>query len=170
MAPPADRIFGLASALLDAIGAHFASVGVALPARQFVANSPTVVHDCEQLAVAVERVYAVDGDTVVEVTQTSPPRASFAMRAATMSIHLVRCVPVMKDGPPRPPSGDEITGSAQTILRDAQLLTNAVTAAVRDGSLPGCGTVAPLEWAPITASGGMGGGVYRVRLGLSIGA
>lgn len=162
---PASRIFAIADACLDAVVAHYIAAGVSLPARQYVANGlPSF--DCEQITVFVENTYGIQGSPLAENPAAQLRDAGHAMRAAVFAITIVRCVPVLDDEGDPPSPADE-SASAAEIYADATLCLNALVAAEVAGGLPGCGSVAFLQWRNENAQGGLGGGTLRVAVSLS---
>lgn len=164
MAPNADRLWLLASAVKAAIVEGYSDADAELPDRQYVTvGNPA--HDCEQLVVAVENTFGHEGAIQQELVEPHMARPAHALRASRMAIHLLRCWPVVGDDE-QPPTPDAEEEAAELALTDSQLLLNVIVAAQRAGDLPRCGGVAFEQWTALTPSGGIGGGVLRVRLTL----
>lgn len=163
MAPSADRWAVVADDVLAAVVAGYVTAGVELPERQLIAPS-LPVWDCELLAVHVERQFSYAGNLASEVVEPLTDAPGFALRGAVIAVHLIRCVP-SQDDDGNPPTAAAETAAAETILRDSQLLVNVLVAAVRNGDIGTCNSVAFQEWESLTASGGLGGGRLRMRYG-----
>jgi hypothetical protein len=141
---------------------QFAAASVTLPSRRFVSNGAVAFDECEQLAVQVERIHV--GGVGAE---TSAPVNCVVTRTAELAVWLTRCTPQMaEDG--TPPSASEIDASAEDLLADAVLLSEAVITKRRDyahfdGNRRDVGIA---ELRPIGPEGGQGGAVQRVRVQL----
>lgn len=158
MAIPVDRSFNAAQALLDAVVAHYATVAVDLPERQYVTDG-TPAWDCEQLTVQMERTFNGLPDQ-----PTVAPLDCLLVRTAIFVIELVRCIPVVEDelGNAVVPAADEISASARRILGDQALIVNAVVGAQRAGELAGCRGLTIVDWENAEPQGGLGGGRQRI--------
>lgn len=160
----AGRAFEVASAVLTAVEDHYGNEGVGLPARRYVADGPVVVHDCEQIAVAVERIFM--GSVAQQVLE---PVTCYHERVAVIAVHTIRCSP-----PPKvvgqkatPPSPSAISESAAMTLADAVLVENALLEAHREARLGQVSGLAFEDWNGIGPGGNLVGGILRVRVGLA---
>lgn len=156
----ASRLVDAAQVLLDQVVARFAAEGVALPAKQFVANTTVegLSLDVEQLATAVQRVYVgtpgAEGD---------PGSGLFFPLVADLALVLTRCVPTSST--PSGPTAKALGDSARTILTDLSLVASAVGRAAANDAW-GCERVRIGGGTPIAPSGGLGGLLYRVSLSI----
>lgn len=168
MAPPVTRLLDLADAVLAAIVGHWPAGCDDLPDRQFVCNGSIIWDGCEQLAVSVARTAAAtEGDPATEGLVST--NAFVGQQFAAIDISLLRCVPDIVENEmavPSVPSPADLEASASTILRDAQGVRNAVTAAQRAGELASCSGLVIEGWASAGPEGSMGGGMTRIRLSL----
>lgn len=169
---PADRIFDIATACLEAVEAHYGSEGYDLPARRYVANGLpafdlTEDQECdEQVTVFCESTYGIQGSPLIEDPREQLADAGHAMRAGIFAITVVRCVPTIDDSTAIPTVAEE-NASSQEIYADAVLTLNALVAAQRAGELPGCGSITFLRWTNENAQGGVGAGTLRVAIALT---
>jgi hypothetical protein len=120
-----------AKALLDAVVGGYETAGVDLPERQLVALG-LPAWDCEQLTVSIERIYAHGGDVNIEAPTVTHAHPGFLMRAAVMSVLLLRCVPTSDDSGTPPAAEDEQAG-ALAVYADQQLVENAIIDAYNAG-------------------------------------
>lgn len=163
MAPSPERWYTVADDVLDALVAGYVAQGVDLPDRQLVTPG-LPAWDCDMLAVQVEREFSYSGNLAQEVIEPLTQGVAFAMRGAQLGITLVRCVPV-PDEEGNPPTAANEQASAELILTDSQRMLNVLVAAVRNGDIGGCNSVAFMEWVALGPEGGLGGGLLRVRIG-----
>jgi hypothetical protein len=158
VAPPADRLYSAARALLDTVVAYYDDQGVPLPDRRFVSDG-TPAWDCEQVCTYVERTFS--GTLEDENTR---PMNCLVVRSAQIVVEIARCTPVFaNEWSDAPPAADEIDGVAQTVLGDSMLLANGIVAAHKAGDLGGCRGLALVEWESLGPQGGLVGGRQRVR-------
>lgn len=167
---PTDRWYQAASDLLAVVVAGYAAEGVPLPARQLVTPGVPAwdidVAPCDGLVgVYVERQFSYAGNLAQEVIEPLYPAVGFATRGAVVSVNVLRCVPVLTDQG-LPPAATAEEAAAATILGDSQLLVNTIVAAVRDGEIGGCGSLALEGWRSLGPEGGWAGGALTVRLGV----
>ena len=167
MPPDPDAIDTLAHAVKDAVIDGYAALSEPLPAHRVVAPG-TPALDCEGLYVFVERTFAHDGNVVQEVLQPMPAAAGFSLRACTIGVLLVRCVPVVSQQGQRavPPKAEDEEAAAQQILRDATLVVTILGAAQKAGQLAGCNSLALENWTSRGPDGGLAGGLHRLRAGV----
>lgn len=164
MIPP-DRIYAIADACLDAVVAHYATLGTELPARQYVANG-TPAYDCEQLTVNVESTAPITGSPLNEIASDLIRDAGHAMRSGLYAVTILRCIPTLDDEGDPPPVTDEAASSA-LIYADAVNVLNALIAAEIAGEIPGHGSVVFRGWQSVEPQGGLGGGILRVSISLA---
>lgn len=157
----ATTLADLAEALLTAVEAGFEDAGVGLPERRFVADG-VVVHDCEQVAVALDRLYT----TVPRAEDpTQMAGALPVLWFATFVIHVVRCVPTPSGSPAGMPSATAITDMGRSIHTDLWLASRSVRTEWAASRLGGaCSALQLEEGRPIAHSGGHGGSTTRVTL------
>lgn len=158
MAPPPDRLYSAARALLDEVVAYYATQGVDLPARQFVSDG-TPAWDCEQVCTYVERTFSG-----LPAAENSDPINCLVVRSAQIAIEIARCTPVFADEwSDAPPTAEAIDAVAQQVLSDPMHVAAAVVAAHRAGDLGGDQGLSLLEWESLGPQGGFVGGRLRVR-------
>jgi hypothetical protein len=163
--PAPDRLFAVASKCLAIIEAHYATANVELPDRRGVTHG-NAIYDCEQLTVQVERTYSIQGAAAAEVVADTN---CLGMRAATLAITTLRCVPTQDRGgkPPRPAAEE---AAAQVVLQDPTLQWTALREAFKAGGLkPYDHGLAFETWQAIGPDGGLSGGTMRVRWALAAG-
>ena len=118
----------LPQAILVAVQGYFAANGVDLPTRQYItAGDPNLVAwDCEQLVVCLADL---GWGRAADATQLSPSFGKTAsvnaMRHATYSVLLTRCVPGITDGGDVP-ENDQLTQSGLAVMTDAGLLSQCL--------------------------------------------
>lgn len=157
MPPAATEVYDQGAAVLAAVVAGYAEAGVALPAKQYVAEGPPA-YDCEQVVVAFARLRpGLPGAS--DVTSPDMQRATLP-RVVTWAVHVVRCVPVQTGK--RPPSATQLGDSAAGVLTDASVLPRSVVNAWRAGDLASCSGLAVLEVAPAGPEGGVAGTVLTL--------
>lgn len=160
MAPPVDRLLGLAQTVLDAVVANWSDDAFPLPDLQYVADGAVPWDGCPTLAVSYVRSYpAPSGDVTLEQL-SAHPRQKFTI-ASVWDVWLLRCVPDMDVNGTDivMPAPDEVEAAADEVLVDAQALMNAVLSGV-----PGCQHAALESCTAAGPQGGMAGNVVRVRL------
>lgn len=169
---PTGRLYDVAEACKTAVVAYYTAQAETLPDRRYVANGLpafdlTDEGDCdEQFTVFVENTYGISGPPLLEDPNAQLGDAGHAMRAATVALTIVRCVPTIDDSGSIPTVAEE-EASAEQIYADAVLMLNALIVAERAGDLAGCGSVTFLRWTNENAQGGVGGGTLRVAISLS---
>lgn len=165
MPPPADRLYTVASLCLSVIEDHYAEKGADLPTRRCVTDG-VAIYDCEQLTVQVERVYSITGNAAQESLAEAD---CLGMRAATLAITTLRCVPTLTSQG-KAPTTAKLDASAQRLLADPTLQWNALRQARKAGALAPYNHGLVLEnWQGIGPEGGLGGGTMRVRWTLTAG-
>lgn len=166
---PSTRVSATALAVKQAVVDYYEAGGYDLPSRRLVTPGLPAFDCCEMLAVQVERVFQHQGEVAQEVLQSIGAAAAATVRGASFAVWILRSVPVMKEsGRMRvaPPSADDEEAAAMRILADQQLVWNALIEAQRAGTLATCDSMAMDAWTYVGPSGGIGGGVQRVRLSL----
>lgn len=159
MLPP-DRLYNVARAALDIVAAAYVDLDVDLPERQYVADG-TPAWDCEQVVVYVERTFSGLADQ-----ETVAIQECLLIRSASLWVEVVRCVPVLDDRGDAP-AADDIEASAQVILADPLIITNALVAAYRAGTFGGCKGLVLEGWESLGPEGGLAGGRQRFRYQLT---
>lgn len=157
MIPPA-RLYDVASQVLDICSAGLTDA----PERQYVTQS-LPAFDCEELIVGADGILGHDGDISIE---TTGPVRCLSMRAAELSVWLVRCVPSI-DANTQPPTAAQMDASAQRLLADPLEMFNALMAAYLAGEFSTCFGLAFMRWTSVVDQGEFGGGVLRVRVDLT---
>lgn len=146
----ASRLFDLAASIRQAIVDYYdiEADAPSLPAERLIVNCAFAQHalDCEQLVVAVDDLAPDIGG--------EPTGRSFGGYAATITVGVVRCVPVLSDSGD-PPSAAEIEASAAVVLADLSLVGGAL--AVWAAATQTCRYVTLGRGAPIGPEGGVGG-------------
>lgn len=168
MAPPPGRVYDVCT---DLLGGVIANHGGSLPGRTYVsAGAPA--WDCELLAVWCERTYQCDGDITQEARAPQRAGAAHTMRAGTFVVTLLRCTPAVIDVEGADvvlPTVEAEQEASELLYEDNQRIMNALMAAEKDGSLPGCHGVAFIDWRSLGPFGGLVAGEQRVAVGLSSG-
>lgn len=166
MAPAPSRIYDVCTELLAAVVTHH---GGTLPDRQYVAAGPAA-WDTELVAVWCERTSSYDGNPSQDVQTIQRPGAGFAMRVGTFVVSIARCTPAVVGDKGRKPTVEKEEAASSALYGDAQRVINALVAAAKADELPGCHSLAFLDWTPVGPEGGFVGGDLRVRVGLVVGA
>lgn len=145
----------LGDAVLAAVVDGFSDASVSLPTRQFVADGQ-VVHDCEQVAVALDRLFTT-------LPRAEAPdqllRAMPILWFATFVVHIVRCVPKPGTNGSMPDAAD-LTDAATTIHTDMWVTGRSL----RAGLAGSCESLNIEEGRLITHSGGFGGSTTRLTV------
>lgn len=159
-----EKLYGFGLATVAAIERHYRSAQIALPDRRLVVPG-LPAYDCELLGVHIERVYPFDGSVAQELIADEDGGVAFMMRAATVVVYMLRCVPVVtRSG--SPPAAKDEEKAAEAILRDPVHLWRSLIEAQAAGTLPGCGGLGWESWESINPDGGLGGGLLRFRVAL----
>lgn len=168
MPPPPERIYDVCGQLLAAVEARH---GAPLPARRYIsAGAPA--WDCDLLATWCERTAGTAGTVAQEAVVVHTAEPTHAMRYGLFVVTLVRCTPAVPDADGQTvtlPTVEDEDGAARTLYEDAQRMLNALVAANKAGELPGCHSVAFVDWRTVGPDGGYVAGELRVRVGLSVG-
>lgn len=154
------KLFDLCSAILATLAADWPGDAEPLPERQYVSNG-MIVWDCDQLVVMVEATYGTEADLAAEGI-FSQASAGFGLRAATIGVAVLRCVPDVDDEG-TPPSWESIQDSSEIILSDAETVLSVLLAAQQAGELATCQALAFDRWTSEGPQGGLAGGVTRLR-------
>jgi hypothetical protein len=161
-----DLIGTIAQTVKVALVTHYATVGFDLPAfQQIVPGLPA--YDCEMVAIQAEAILPHGGSASLDVTaQAHKYEPAHSMRYVRLAIVILRCVPGPHDDG-KPPTVAETEAAAAVILRDAILVGNALLTAELAGEFTGCSGMAVESWEGVEPSGGLGGGILRVRFDLT---
>lgn len=159
-------LYALAAAVLDVVHARLTLDDLDPPDRRYVsAGQPAhdlAEGDCsEQLTVQVTRVFSTSGSVTVE---TPGPVRDPGQMTVEVSIQVVRCAPTLDDLGGAPGAVVE-EAAARMVLVDAAAVDAALTAATGD-ELPGCSSVAVMEWRPGGPQGGVVWGTTVARIGV----
>lgn len=157
-------LYNLASNVLDAIVAGWPVGATALPERQYVTFGD-VAWDCEQLVVAIERVFGIDGDVTGETYIQDGTLRGF--QGVTVGAWLIRCVPDIDsalDGQLIFPSVADLDASAQILCADPIHMWNTIASAQAAGAIASCNGLAFQDADPAGPLGGFGGTLLRVRM------
>ena len=162
MGTPTDRAYQVASDVLAEVVEALESVGNGAPDRRYVNDGQLVAWDCEQVTVAVESIHGHTGN----LFEASGAQDCLVMRAAVVSVWIVRCSPVLDDSG-TPPPVSEIEASARVALSDPLVVVNAITDAYRAGRITGSRGLAFLDGTTAGPDGGFVGTVSRFRIDLT---
>jgi hypothetical protein len=160
-----DVLWLVCKQLLAGLVAHH---GGDLPARQYVsAGAPA--WDCPLVAVWCETTTGYEANPNVATQLTNRRGAGFAMRSGTFVLTIVRKTRAVAKGDSAPPVARE-EEAAEALYTDQQRMVNALLAAVDADELPGCHSLALLDWRVLGPDGTSVAGELRVRVGLVRGA
>lgn len=155
-------IGALAQAVLDTVVAAYAAEAIELPDRRYT-TSGAVAYDCEQVVVSLVRLYP--GIAFLE-DPSQPVLKATLLRSVQLAVHVVRCIPTLKDGtgPINPfPTATELDDSGQQLLVDAYMLPTSIVRAWHDGDLSTyCSTLGVRELVPAEPDGGFGGSILSI--------
>lgn len=141
-APEPSAVADAATAILDAVVAAFAEVGVALPERRYrYIGRPA--YDCEQVVVWLERIFPGKVGQQVTTAMVCGP-----LRVAQFNVDIVRCVALDEEG--GIPAAGLLDGDGATLLTDAWLLHRGVERRIPDiarapGYSVGLGATTPTQ-------------------------
>jgi hypothetical protein len=163
-------LFDLGVAVKDAIETHWPGDAEPLPDRRFVSNG-SMVWDCDQLAIGVDRTFGTLGDPAFEsVSAQASGGLTYVVTAATVTALLLRCVPMVEtdenDEVISIPTSTEMQDSAQLILSDSINLYNALLLAYQAGELAPCQGLAFESGQAEGPEGGLGGWSIKIRAAL----
>lgn len=165
--PLTSRVWALAETALALLVDNWPSDGSAdpLPTRRYV-NFGNVIWDCEQLVVSVERTFGIGGDVTQEQFQAD--YGVMALRAVTLAVWIIRCVPdIDSEGPTIIlPTGAEIAAAHEVLSADADQVLAIFTREQRLHHFAGCESLAFENMTAMGPEGGFGGAVTRLRAGL----
>lgn len=159
------KLADTAAALLQVCVDGLTTAGLTVPERQYV-SSGSVAYDCEQLVVTLERLYPA---VPFQDDPGAPVLRMTLLRAATLGVHLVRCIPTLSDGPRGDvfPTPADLDASGMALLTDALVLPKVITTAWRaDTFLGTCDQMGIREVLPAEPDGGFGGTICRVDVQL----
>ena len=157
---PVDALSDLAGKALAAVVDHWPAEATPLPADVQYVSAGTAVWDCESVVVMANSTLGTDSDVALE--QIVQMGMGYALRAADLSVLILRCVPV-EDDSGNPPTADQIQAADDVILVDSIAVMNALMEAQAAGELATCNGLAFLRWSAQAASGGLGGGLSEFR-------
>lgn len=156
------KLADTAQTLLEVVAAGLATAGLSVPTRQYV-TAGSVAYDCEQLVVSLERLYP--GIPFAD-DPANPVLRCVLLRAASLTVHLVRCIPVLHDGPRGGtivPTSDELGASGAGLLTDALVVPKVIVAAWHANEFLGtCDQMGVREVLPAEPDGGFSGTITRV--------
>lgn len=161
MADSPDMIGLLATAVLDTVVAAYAAATIDLPDRRYT-TSGAVAYDCEQVVVSLVRLYP--GIAFLE-DPSQPVLKATLLRSIQLAVHVVRCIPTLKDSPAGDvfPEPTELDASGQELLVDAYMLPTCIVRAWHDGDLSSyCSTLGVRELVPAEPDGGFGGSILSI--------
>lgn len=139
----------IAQTVLFGVVAHFSAAGVELPDRQVIAPGDirSTVHDCESVIVALNGIGVGQVPGAGGSGRQTGIQVSVGTRYAVFMVQIVRCVPDADEGPP---DADKLTDVGLATMRDAALLSQALTelcgsgGALRRGGSAIAGAVEPV--------------------------
>lgn len=154
----ASRLVDHAQVWLNQVVARFAEAGVALPAKQFIANSGMegLSYDEELLAVSLQRLLVgtpgAEGD---------PGSGVYFPLMAEYGLTLLRCVPTTTKVSGL--TAAQLNASAAEVLTDLSLVASATNRAAVNGAWA-CERVRVGGGNLVPPQGGIGGVLYRVTI------
>jgi hypothetical protein len=164
-----ERLHDVATKILAAIEAEYATHDVELPARRYVAPAAAerVAHDCDQVTVAL----VAAGTRPLSGAGHPSPGWTFLVPVATYEAQIIRCIPAF-DPADGIPSASELAALGEQMLRDAGLLLSALLTAIGAGALLPDDVPEPhradvTAVVPVGPSGGLGGVLARVAVDLA---
>lgn len=164
-----DRLFLLCKDVLAAVEDGFATAGVMLPDRRYVANGDQqVAIDCAQVTVAHQTTNSHGGNVALAQLSGQTRDVALTLRAATVAVQIVRCAPTIKGVAPNlvlPTPAEEET-SAMEIYADGQIALNSILTAQKAGELTSCNGLVFLDLVTIGSQGGYASSKLRIMLGL----
>jgi len=119
----------MSQAILDAVVAHFAAAGVALPERRYVApgDPAQIAWDCEQLVVALQGVgWGQSPSAGQALAKTGTMVGATGVRHAVFVIALIRCTPSDGDRDTGIPDAADIHAAGLDFMTDMGLLSQAL--------------------------------------------
>jgi hypothetical protein len=167
---PPERLDDICHAILDAVATGYTTASAALPGRRYVsAGAPA--WDCEQVVVHAERVYGQEGDVRAEAPAAYSRHPGHTMRAVEAIVTIIRCAPAVTRRGQQvvPPTVESEEAVAALVHADMGLVLNSLITAERAGDLPGCNSIAFMQWQAVPVQGDLVGSQQRVRVGLHIG-
>lgn len=163
-----DRDFTLAQRVLDLIVAEYRACEIKPPDVRFIADG-LIVYDCELLAVGINRVYPIAGESSGPAGEGVRPDQGWAWRGGQFEVVTLRRSPQVPEheydtvtGPP--PS--QVTDSAKAVHRDRAIAMYALQRAAIDETLGVGANVAIEGWSAVGEEGGLVGGRFTFRIGL----
>ena len=127
--------------VLERVESVFQSYNVELPHRRYWTMGLPVI-DCEQLVVYFQQMYLGSPGA-----QVGEPQRCHVPRSATMTISVVRAIPIVGQNG-RPPSPERIQSASETLAIDSWVLMESVNQLDQwDNTGYGVGIIATLEVA-----------------------
>lgn len=154
-------IGAIAASLLDTVEGHYATAGIGLPERRYVAagEPEAIAWDCEQLTVTLAGIgWGAALDSSAPSPGAGAHTSATALRHAVFAVTLVRCTPSPRRGG-APPDVAELAAAGTQFMIDAGLLSQAMVefgARLRPG-LPPEGRCQLGAVDPVGPSGGFHG-------------
>lgn len=156
------RLADTAAALLQVAADGLVAAGRTPPERQYV-TSGAPAYDCEQLVVALVRLYP---GVPFQDDPSLPVLRCVLLRSATFAVHLVRCIPTLKEGVrggSTMPAAADLDASGMDLLTDALVLPKVVVGAWHARTfLDTCDQMGVREVLPAEPQGGFGGTIMIV--------
>jgi hypothetical protein len=162
-------VASLATKVLAAVEGQFADASVTLPERRFVApGAPEgIAWDSEQLVVTMQGIgQGAAPSQGGRAMQVGGPMSAMGLRHVVLVAELVRCNPEATNSGRTPPTPATMTKAGLGLLRDAGLLTQALTdlcatlpSTLPQGSQCEAGAVTPV---------GPDGGLVAVRGSIAV--
>lgn len=164
-----SRTYDAASEILDTLVADWPTdpdVASPLPTGRQYVNWGNVIWDCEQLVVTIERTFGHLGDVSAEQIDVQP--LTMAVRAVTIGVWIIRCVPDIDASGERIilPTPHALDDSAKLLAADTDVVLAILAKAQRKNQLLACGSVGFENAIAQGPEGGFSGGVTRLRVGL----
>lgn len=153
----ATRLADTCATLLQVVADGLEGEGITVPERRYV-TSGAPAYDCEQLVVALTRLYPA---IPFQDDPALPVLRAVLLRAASVAVHLVRCVPTPTQssrGGAALPTAAALDDAGMTLLTDALMMPVVTVRAWHDGSfLSTCEQMGVREVLPAEPDGGFGG-------------
>lgn len=160
-----SRTYDVARTALDLLVADWPAdpdVALPLPARRYV-NWGAVIWDCDQIVVSIERTFGHTGDVSAEQIDVQP--MTMAVRAVTLAIWIVRCVPDIDASGEQIvlPTPAELEASAQVFAADTDQVLAILARRQRQHDFASCDGLGFENCLASGPEGGFAGGVTRLR-------
>jgi len=135
---PASTVYTIAAELLECARLSLSDGGQPDPCRVCVVPGEIVWDQCAnggQLILGINQVYysnAFPLELTGEAAGTVNPLCGPAYAVADYTLSLMRCAPIPTGNPPRSPSCEALSASAQEIVLDSFYLRNGLLCCLRD--------------------------------------